>query len=128
MPIYRNKSSQCNTTNDDSLRHVGGLLLDHGTGVVIGETSVVGQNCSFLHGITLGGTGKPGYDRHPKLGNNVFVGCQVTILGNITIGDYSSIGAGSLVLKSLPAGATAIGSPATIKSIRDISGTLFYGV
>jgi serine O-acetyltransferase len=96
----------------------GGLMIDHGTGVVIGETAIIGKNCSFLHGITLGGTGTTTeHDRHPKIGNNVFIGCNATILGNIHIGDHSKIGATSLVLKSIPAGATAVGSPAVVKSI-----------
>lgn len=96
----------------------GGLMIDHGTGVVIGETAVIGRNCSFLHGITLGSTGtSEDRDRHPKLGDNVFLGCNVTVLGNIIIGSHSRVGAGSLVLKPLPAGSTAVGSPAIIKSI-----------
>jgi len=95
-----------------------GLMIDHGTGVVIGETAVIGEDCSFLHGITLGGTGtSKDFDRHPKIGNNVFLGCGVTILGNIKVGNFCRVGAGSLVLKGLPAGATAVGSPALIKSI-----------
>lgn len=94
-------------------------MIDHGTGVVIGETAVIGSNCTLMHGITLGGTGKvSSFDRHPKLGNNVFLGCQVTILGNIRIGDGVTVGAGSIVLKSLPDGATAVGSPAVIKAIK----------
>lgn len=94
----------------------GGLMIDHGTGVVIGETCIIGRNCTFLHGVTLGGTGKDtAFDRHPKVGNNVFLGCQCTILGNITIGDNCTVGSGSLVLKPLPSGATAVGSPALIK-------------
>jgi serine O-acetyltransferase len=70
-------------------------------------------------GVTLGGTGKhtSSFDRHPKLGNSVFLGCQCTILGNITIGDNCTVGSGSLVLKALPNGATAVGSPALIKYI-----------
>ena len=70
----------------------GGLMIDHGTGVVIGETAVVGTNCSFLHGTTLGGTGtSKDFDRHPKIGNNVFLGCGVTVLGNIKIGDHAKV-------------------------------------
>jgi serine O-acetyltransferase len=97
-----------------------GLMIDHGTGVVIGETTVIGKNCSFLHGITLGGTGgkiEQSRDRHPKIGDSVFLGCNVTVLGNIRIGDHSRVGASSLVLTSLPPGSTAVGSPAVIKSI-----------
>ena len=100
----------------------GGLMIDHGTGVVIGETCVVGRNCSLLHGVTLGGTGNTNsFDRHPKIGNNVFIGCQATILGNIMIGDDSTIGSSSLVLKPLPAGSVAVGSPAVIKRIKEPS-------
>lgn len=91
-----------------------GFMLDHATGVVIGETAVIGKNCTFLHGITLGATGKQSGDRHPKIGDNVFIGCNVMVLGNITIGNGSKIGAGSIVLKSIPAGATAVGNPARI--------------
>lgn len=91
-----------------------GLMIDHGTGVVIGETAVVGRNCTFLHGVTLGSTGKDSGDRHPKLGNSILVGCNVTILGNITLGDSCKIGSGSIVMKSLPCGVTAVGNPARI--------------
>lgn len=96
----------------------GGLMIDHGTGVVIGETAVVGRDCTFLHGVTLGGTGTSAeHDRHPKIGRNVFLGCGVTVLGNILVGEYSKIGAGSLVLRAIPPGATAVGSPAVVKTV-----------
>lgn len=92
-----------------------GLMIDHGTGVVIGETAVVGSDCSFLHGVTLGNTGaSTEFDRHPKIGDDVFLGCGTTVLGNVKIGSHCRIGACSLVLKELPAGATAVGSPAVI--------------
>ena len=95
----------------------GSLMIDHGTGVVIGETCVIGTGCTFLHGITLGGTGKATtFDRHPKIGNNVFLGCQCTILGNIRIGNGVTVGSGSLVLSPLEDGVTAVGSPAVVKS------------
>jgi serine O-acetyltransferase len=77
-------------------------MIDHGTGVVIGETAVIGSNCSFLHGVTLGGTRKLGGNRHPKLGNDVLVGCGATLLGNIEIASNAKIGSGSVVLTSLP--------------------------
>lgn len=96
-----------------------GLMMDHATGIVIGETAIVGDNCSFLHGVTLGGTGKNHGDRHPKLGDNVVIGCNASILGNITIGDNCKIGAGSVVLKPIPAGATAVGSPARILPMKE---------
>mmetsp|Transcript_11565 Transcript_11565/g.10486 ORF Transcript_11565/g.10486 Transcript_11565/m.10486 type:complete len:356 (+) Transcript_11565:134-1201(+) len=95
----------------------GGLMVDHATGVVIGETATVGRNCSMLHGVTLGGTGNEIGDRHPKIGNNVLIGCQATILGNITIGDNSKIGSGSMILKSLFPGTTAVGNPCRILNI-----------
>ncbi len=99
-------------------RIAGGLMIDHATGVVVGETAVVGRDCSFLHGVTLGGTGtSKGHNRHPKLGCNVFLGSGVSVLGNIYIGDHSKVGSGSIVLKSLPAGSTAVGSPAVVKTI-----------
>lgn len=102
----------------------GGLIIDHGTGVVIGETTVIGKDCSFMHGITLGSTGTSEHcDRHPKLGDNIFLGCGVSILGNIRIGSHSRVGAGSLVLKELPEGSTAVGSPAVIKSINPPTST-----
>eukprot|EP00854_Cymbomonas_tetramitiformis_P006566 gene6566-7866_t len=88
-----------------------GLMIDHGTGVVIGETAVLGPDCTLLHNVTLGATGKDKGDRHPKLGEGVLVGTGACILGNINIGDGCKIGAHSVVLKSLPSGATAIGIP-----------------
>jgi serine O-acetyltransferase len=91
-----------------------GLMIDHGTGIVIGQTTVVGRSCSFLHGVTLGSTGKDKGDRHPKVGNDVLIGCNATILGNIRIGNCCKIGSGSLVLKPLPNGVTAVGNPAQI--------------
>eukprot|EP01041_Mallomonas_annulata_P001420 gene1420-2722_t len=92
-----------------------GLFIDHGTGVVIGETAVIGQNCSLLHGVTLGSTGKSKCrNRHPKIGNDVLIGCGASILGNISVGDNCKIGAGSIVLKHLPAGSTAVGNPARV--------------
>jgi serine O-acetyltransferase len=89
-------------------------MIDHGTGVVIGETAVVGKNCSFLHGVTLGSTGKEKGDRHPKIGDDVLIGCNTTVLGNISIGSCCKIGSGSIVLKSLPKGLTAVGNPARV--------------
>ncbi len=91
-----------------------GIMFDHGTGVVIGETATVGDNCTFLHGVTLGGTGKDSGDRHPKVADNVLIGAGSSILGNIKIGRGSKIGAGSIVLKHIPQGVTAVGAPAKI--------------
>lgn len=91
-----------------------GIMLDHGTGVVIGETAMVGYNCSILHHVTLGGSGKRGVDRHPKVGNGVLLGAGATVLGNIQIGDGCQIGAGTLVIEDLPAHSVAVGVPAKI--------------
>lgn len=93
----------------------GGLMLDHGTGVVIGETAVVGPNCSFLHGVTLGGTGKDGKsDRHPKVGPGVLIGAGASVLGNIVVGEGAKIGCGAVVVKPIPPYTTAAGIPAKI--------------
>lgn len=91
-----------------------GIMLDHGTGLVIGETAVVGDNVSMLQGVTLGGTGKDDRDRHPKIGNGVLIGAGAKILGNIKIGDCSRIGAGSVVLKEVPPRTTVAGVPAKV--------------
>jgi len=91
-----------------------GIMLDHGTGVVIGETATIGDGCTLLHSVTLGGTGKDHGDRHPKVGKNVLIGAGASLLGNITIGDGAKIGAGSVVLRAIPAHATAVGAPAKI--------------
>jgi serine O-acetyltransferase len=91
-----------------------GLMLDHATGVVIGETAVVGENCSFLHAVTLGGSGKETGDRHPKVGSGVLIGAGAKILGNIHVGNCSKIAAGSVVLIDVPPNMTAAGVPARI--------------
>ncbi|SEP96273.1 serine O-acetyltransferase [Devosia sp. YR412] len=91
-----------------------GIMLDHGTGLVIGETAVVGDNVSMLQNVTLGGTGKSDQDRHPKIGNGVLIGAGATVLGNIKIGDCSRIGAGSVVLKEVPPRVTVAGVPAKV--------------
>ena len=90
------------------------LFIDHGTGVVIGETAVVGDDCLIYQGSTLGGTGKEKGKRHPTLGNRVVVGAGAKILGNITIGDDVRVGAGSVVLKSVPPHSTVVGIPGRI--------------
>lgn len=91
-----------------------GILIDHGTSVVIGETAVVGDDVSMLHEVTLGGTGKEAGDRHPKVGKGVMIGAGAKILGNIRIGDGSKVAAGSVVLKEVPPHSTAAGVPARI--------------
>ncbi|WP_017930798.1 serine O-acetyltransferase [Robiginitomaculum antarcticum] len=89
-----------------------GIMLDHATGIVIGETAVVGDGCSLLHGVTLGGTGKEHQDRHPKVGEGVLIGAGAKILGNITIGDHARIAAGSVVLSAVSSHCTVAGVPA----------------
>ena len=91
-----------------------GIFVDHGTGIVIGETAVVGDDVSMLHGVTLGGTGAQRGDRHPKIGKGVLLGAGAKVLGNIEIGDYAKIASGSVVLKPVPAGCTAAGVPARL--------------
>lgn len=91
-----------------------GLMIDHATGLVVGETCVIGKNCAFLHGVTLGATGKDKQDRHPKIGDYVLIGCNASVLGNISVGNCCKIGSGSIVLKPLPAYVTAVGSPAKV--------------
>lgn len=91
-----------------------GVFIDHGTGIVIGETAVIGDDVSILQGVTLGGTGKERGDRHPKIGRGVLIGANATVLGNIEIGDYAKIASGSVVLKPIPPGCTAAGVPARL--------------
>lgn len=91
-----------------------GILIDHGTGVVIGETAVVGDDVSMLHAVTLGGTGKETGDRHPKVGSRVMIGAGAKILGNVKIGEGAKIGAGSVVLAEVPPHTTVAGVPARV--------------
>lgn len=91
-----------------------GIMLDHATGVVIGETAVLGDDASVLHGVTLGGSGKEGGDRHPKIGRCVMIGAGAKILGNITVGDCARVAAGSVVLKNVPPNTTVAGVPAKV--------------
>jgi len=90
------------------------LFIDHGMGVVIGETTTIGDDCLIYHGVTLGGTDTKEKKRHPDLGNHVLVGAGAKILGPIRMGDGAKIGANSVVLKDVPEGATAVGIPARI--------------
>ena len=87
------------------------LFIDHGMGIVFGETTEIGDNCTIYHGVTLGGTGKDSGKRHPTLGNNVLIGAGAKVLGPVYIGDNVRVGAGSVVLKNLPANTTAVGGP-----------------
>jgi serine O-acetyltransferase len=91
-----------------------GVMFDHATSVVIGETAVVGDDCSILHEVTLGGTGAAHEDRHPKIGKGVLIGAGARVLGNIEVGDGARIAAGSVVLEPVPAGCTVAGVPAKI--------------
>ena len=88
------------------------LIIDHGMGVVIGETAEIGNNCLIYHGVTLGGVDLNPVKRHPTLGNNVVIGAGAKILGNIRIGDHSRVGANSVVIKDVPNHSTVIGIPA----------------
>ncbi len=87
------------------------LMIDHGMGVVIGETAEIGDNCIIYHQVTLGGTGKEKVKRHPTIGNNVMIGCGSKVLGNINIGDHVKIGSNSVVLKNIPPNTTVVGIP-----------------
>ncbi|HEY8443359.1 MAG TPA: serine O-acetyltransferase EpsC [Clostridia bacterium] len=95
----------------------GGLFIDHGSGVVIGETTIIGKNCTLYQGVTLGGTGKDTGKRHPTLEDNVMVSAGAKVLGPITIGKGSKIGAGSVVLKDVPPGCTVVGIPGRVVRI-----------
>jgi serine O-acetyltransferase len=89
-----------------------GIMLDHGTGIVVGETAAIGDNCSLLHSVTLGGTGKETGDRHPKIGPWVMIGAGAKVLGNIKVGKCSRVAAGSVVLDDVPDNTTVAGVPA----------------
>lgn len=90
------------------------LFIDHGMGVVIGETAVIGDDCLMYHGATLGGTGKEHCKRHPTIGNNVMIGAGAKVLGNITIGDNVKIGANTVVTENIPPDRTVVGSKGKI--------------
>lgn len=91
-----------------------GFFIDHGSGVIIGETTIIGDNCTLYQGVTLGGTGKEHGKRHPTLGNNVMVSAGAKILGSFKIGDNSKIGAGSVVLEEVPPNSTVVGVPGRV--------------
>ena len=91
------------------------LFIDHGTGVVIGETAVVGDDCVLFHGVTLGGTGNHAGKRHPTVGDHVLIGAQATLLGPITVGSHTRIGANAVVImRDVPGNATVVGAPAHV--------------
>ncbi len=97
-----------------------GFFIDHGTGVVIGETAEIGDNVTLYQGVTLGGTGKEHGKRHPTVGNNVMISTGAKVLGSFKIGDNSKIGAGSVVLEEVPPGSTVVGVPGrVVKSVND---------
>lgn len=89
-----------------------GLVIDHGMGVVVGETAIIGDDCQLYHGVTLGGRGVSSCKRHPTLENGAYVGAGAKILGNITLGENCKVGANAVVLMDVPKGATAVGLPA----------------
>ncbi len=91
-----------------------GVFIDHGTGIVIGETAVIGDDVSMLQGVTLGGTGAERGDRHPKIGKGVLLGAGAKVIGNISVGDYAKVASGAVVLKDVPPGCTAVGVPARL--------------
>ena len=94
-----------------------GLFIDHGSGVVIGETAIIGDNVTIFHGVTLGGTGKEKGKRHPTVGNNVFIGTGAKLLGNIIIEDNVKIGANAVILENVPSNTTVVGVPGRIVKI-----------
>jgi len=103
-------------------------FIDHGMGVVIGETTEIGDDVLLYQGVTLGGTGKEKGKRHPTIGNNVVIGTGAKILGNITIGDGTKIGAGSVVIRSVPAHSTVVGVPGrVVRALVDSGDNLEHG-
>lgn len=101
-----------------------GLFIDHGNGVVIGETAEIGDNVTMYHGVTLGGVGKGQGKRHPTIKNNVIIGTGAKILGSFTVGEGAKIGAGTVVLKEVPAGATVVGTQGRL--VREEQETKIY--
>lgn len=96
-----------------------GIVIDHGMGVVIGETAVVGDGCTIYQNVTLGGTGKDTGKRHPTIGKNVMIGSGAKVLGPFTVGDHSKIAANSVVLSEVPPNSTCVGAPARVVKIND---------
>lgn len=98
-----------------------GFFIDHGNGVIIGETTIVGDNVTLYQGVTLGGTGKEQGKRHPTVGNNVMISAGAKVLGSFTIGDNSKIGAGSVVLEEVPPNSTVVGVPGRVVKRNNIN-------
>ena len=116
LSLYlQNRSSELFGVDVHPAARIGkGIMFDHATGVVVGETAVIEDNVSLLQGVTLGGTGKDGGDRHPKIRQGVMIGAGAKVLGNIEIGMGAKVGAGSVVLEPVPAHTTVAGVPAKI--------------
>ncbi|PWL17727.1 serine O-acetyltransferase [Falsochrobactrum shanghaiense] len=112
--LQSRSSSMFQTDIHPGAKFGSGLFLDHATGLVVGETALIEDNVSILHGVTLGGTGKAGGDRHPKIRYGVLIGAGAKILGNIEVGHCSKIAAGSVVLKPVPHNSTVAGVPAKV--------------
>lgn len=98
-----------------------GVFIDHGSGVVIGETAIVGSGSLIFQGVTLGGTGKESGKRHPTIGKNVVIGAGAKVLGNIVIEDHVRVGAGSVVMRNVPAGCTVVGIPGKVVKAGDVA-------
>jgi serine O-acetyltransferase len=98
-----------------------GFFIDHGNGVIIGETTIIGDNVTLYQGVTLGGTGKEHGKRHPTIGNNVMISAGAKILGSFTIGDNSKVGAGSVVLEEVPPNSTVVGIPGRVVKRNNMS-------
>ena len=110
---FQNQSSEKFGVDINPAARIGhGIMLDHATGFVMGETAVIGNDCSILQGVTLGGTGKADEDRHPKIGDRVLIGANASVLGNIKVGSGAKIGAGSVVLKPVEENCIVAGVPA----------------
>jgi serine O-acetyltransferase len=118
----QSRSSQVFQTDINPEAKIGrGLFLDHATGLVVGATCVVGDDVSIMQGVTLGGTGKEGADRHPKIGDGVLIGAGATVLGNIKIGHCTRIAAGSMVIKPVENNVTVAGVPARVVGVAGCS-------
>lgn len=122
MPLIARAISQASRRRTGIEIHPGAkigkrLVIDHGMGIVIGETAEIGDDCLLYHGVTLGGTGKETGKRHPTIGNNVLIGTGAKVLGPFTVGDNSRIAANSVVLGEVPPNSTAVGIPARVVKV-----------